>query len=73
MACVNFNIQVMHYQIHQFFVVNGYLKQTKDIKSILAGVKALANFMPEISIVMYRKLGMLSVNNSALKPYKLFK
>jgi hypothetical protein len=68
MACEDFNIQVMHYQIQQFSVVNGYLKQTKDIETILAGVKARANFMPETTINMYRKLGKSRVENTALNP-----
>jgi|APLak6261699311_1056244.scaffolds.fasta_scaffold02970_3 hypothetical protein len=66
MACGNFNIQVMHYQMQQFFVVYGYLKQTKDIETILANVKARANFMPEKTITMYRKLGKSRVEISAL-------
>jgi len=52
--------------MQQFFVVYGYLKQTKDIETILANVKARANFMPEKTITMYRKLGKSRVEISAL-------
>lgn len=70
MACDNFNIQIKQHQIQQFFVVNGYLKQGKDIEIIPAGVTSRANFMPETSITKNRKLVMSAVNNCALKPYK---
>lgn len=68
MTCGHFNIQMMHHLIHQFFVAYGYLQQTKDIENVLAGVNSCANFMPEISIVMHRKLGKSRLENSALNP-----
>jgi hypothetical protein len=61
---------VKQHQIQQFSVVNGHLKQTKDIESILAGAKSRANFMPETIIIMNRKLAMSVVNNCTFKPYK---